>query len=163
MNANNLKARIATALTAAALLFGSSTLRADEDPLVLLARSGVDTTRVRVVQTEGITIVRGSVPNAADASETSQVLKNAGYRRVANLLTVAPPPTDESLRREVERALTRTRSLDGTRLVVGVAEGTVTIDGTVRRDLQRQAASDIVRDVRGVKNVVNRLVREERL
>lgn len=160
MAANKIATSIAAALTAAAL-FSATPLFAKDDPIVLLARNGVDTARVRLVEADGILILRGSVPEADDPKQADSVLRSAGYDRVANLLTVKPPLSDDAVRRSVERVLTRTRSLDGSRLNVAVENGVVMLDGTVRRELQIEAANELARSVDGVRDVLNCLVLED--
>jgi osmotically-inducible protein OsmY len=106
-----------------------------------------------------VTIVRGKVPDRASVDQAADILQAAGYRRIANLLTVSSRPDDDTLRRTVERQLLRTRSLDGCRFRVSLQGGVVHLQGTVRRDLQRDLAVDLAKSVEGVREVVSSLQR----
>jgi osmotically-inducible protein OsmY len=162
MNANNLR-RLRSAALAAVLTVGVATVsfaQADSaSPESLLASCGIDTSRVHVATSDGITIIRGNVPDRQSIEQTNDILEAAGYRRIANLLTVATRPDDETLRRTVERELLRTRSLDGCRFRVSMQGGVVLLQGTVRRDLQKELAVVLARSVDGVRQVVSTLRR----
>lgn len=68
-----------------------------------------------------------------------------GYRR-----------SDERIREDVNDRLSE-GYLDATEIEVSVAEGEVTLSGTVNSRSDKRRAEDIAEDVRGVKNVENRL------
>lgn len=162
MNANNFSRRIRSAALAAALTLGVAAGSAHADtstPEQLLASCGIDTSRVRVASAEGIVIVKGKVPDRESIRQATEILRSAGYARVANLLVVSSRPDDEVLQRNVERQLLRTRSLDGCHFRVITRAGVVTLQGTVRQDLQKDVATDLVKNVDGVREVVNSLER----
>ena len=130
---------------------------ATDPPEALLANCGIDTSHVQITAAEGILFVRGTVPRRDAIEETSVILHESGYERVANLLSVATPPDDDTIRRSVERELVRTRALDGCRFRISALRGVVVLRGTVRRPLQRDLAVDRARSVKGVTEVVNAL------
>ena len=75
-------------------------------------------------------------------------------------------PTDERLRRSVMESLWRfepIRALGTDTLKVEVRDGIVRLDGLVSSEAHKLAASNLVRHVPGVKDVVNRLVSDEEL
>lgn len=120
-----------------------------------LATQGIDTTRIQIVEVEGIVIVRGRVADRSEIARTSSVLQQQGFVRVANLLQVSRQPDDERIRLLVERALTDSPALDGCKFRVSTSKGVVTIGGTVREELQKEFVTDITENVDGVKSVVN--------
>jgi osmotically-inducible protein OsmY len=157
---------LAAALIATTFLVGPSSaqaaaaaaaaVRAASDPRVAaLEAGGIDTSRLQLIDVEGIVIVRGKVPNRASIEQTTQILRGLGCTRVGNVLQVSARPADEEIRRAVERALTQSPSLDGCRFKVASNNGVVTVGGTVRDEMQKEVATDIVENVDGVRSVVN--------
>jgi hypothetical protein len=67
--------------------------------------------------------------------------------------------TDEHLREEVCEAFLLSPDLDPERIDVEVNDGVVTLKGHVRVRDDRWLAEDLARDVSGVKDVVNLIVR----
>ena len=100
----------------------------------------------------GIVILRGN-SDPATAEQAVSLVKSLGPQRVANLITPQTPINDEALRREAERYLALTNSLDGCRLHVACDKGVVTVTGTVQHELQKDAARNVLRAVRGVKDI----------
>ena len=142
----------------------TSSLRADDNGAVARSRvneCGVDTSDVDFVTSDGILFVRGTVPNRDSILQTSLALEGAGIGHFVNLLQVESRPSDEEVRLAVERALTRSRSLDGCRFSIQSVDGNVELRGKVHSDLQRDLASDIAQAVRGVRTVSTQLERAQ--
>ena len=99
----------------------------------------------------GIVILRGEGP-ATEAERAAEAVRSLGFTRVANLIR---PMTydDDSLRREAERQLGTTRSLDGCMLRVSCAKGVIHLEGSVHSDLQEDVARRILKHVSGGQNV----------
>lgn len=71
----------------------------------------------------------------------------------------APAPSaDELLRARVEQALRDTREVDGQGVDVTVANGAVSLFGTVSAEAERRRVEQFVARIEGVKSVVNKLV-----
>lgn len=160
MNGMRLNNFVAAGVLAAAVAFGGAPLaKAEVTPETYgaLVTAGVDTRDVKLIEVEGILIVRGRVPNRASIDQASSTLRSLGFARVANLLKVSGRPDDEQIRRNVERALVNSPSLDGCKFRINTQSGVVKLDGTVRDELQKDVATDIAREVEGVTEVVNAL------
>lgn len=65
---------------------------------------------------------------------------------------------DDRIYDEVRRRLAMDRDIKGNAFEVEVKDGVVTINGVVTRERHRSKAERIVKKVKGVKGVVNRLV-----
>lgn len=125
-----------------------------------LLRSGADVRHVTVIQVEDIFIVRGTVPTRADLDGVRAAVDSCKGCRIANLVGITARPDDAAIERQVERALALAPSLEGCRFeLVESQSGTVRIEGTVRREIQKDAARSIVREVEGVREVVAALNR----
>lgn len=72
-----------------------------------------------------------------------------GYRR-----------SDESIKEDVCERLTQDPVIDATDIDVEVKDGDVTLTGSVAGRIEKSRAEDILVEIRGVKNVVNRLLVE---
>lgn len=125
-----------------------------------LIDSGADVRGIAVIQVEDIIILRGSVPSSTDLARVQLALLACGDRRIANLVVIATKTDDEAIERRVERALSLSPSLEGCRFaLVQSQDGAVRIEGTVRRETQKDAARSIVREVEGVRAVEAQLNR----
>lgn len=112
------------------------------------------TARVRVVSEGGIVLLRGTVADADQKIGVETATRRAGYTRVANLLAIAPPPSDEDLRRSVENAMRDIRALQMSETVsVRAANGVVHVSGTIAPELE-PTLIDIISRVDGVRDVV---------
>ncbi|WP_176736399.1 BON domain-containing protein [Oligoflexus tunisiensis] len=69
-----------------------------------------------------------------------------GYRR-----------SDDSIKEDVCERLTQDPVIDASDVEVHVQDGEVTLTGTVAGRIEKSRAEDIILDIRGVKNVENRL------
>lgn len=65
--------------------------------------------------------------------------------------------SDESIREDVNERLTWHGDVDATNIQVSVDNGEVTLEGTVGERRQKRAAEDAIEDVRGIKDIHNRL------
>ena len=66
---------------------------------------------------------------------------------------------EESTGRSIERQLSLSRGLDGCNIKINSQDGAVHISGTVQRELQKDFAMEVVRNVDGVKSVQSDLQR----
>lgn len=115
-------------------------------------RSAASVDRLQAVEIAGVLIIRGRVASRADAEAVSVHAHNLGYTRVANLIqTVAHD--DAQLTRTAERELSMNRSLDGCRFSVRSDRGVVRVAGTVRHELQKDVALQILRSIDGVQRL----------
>lgn len=124
-----------------------------------LTHEGIHVSRLHVIESEGITIVRGQVSRADHASRITQIVGSLGFQRVANLVSVVPLPDDEAIVLNAERELALTRSLEGCRLIVASRDGAVTVRGTVQSELQKDLAEQVIRRIAGVRSVTAALDR----
>jgi len=69
-------------------------------------------------------------------------------------------PSDDVIYDQVRRKLTSDRDVRGGGIEVEVKDGVVTLQGKVRTEKQKKKAERITRKVKGVANVVNRLIVE---
>lgn len=155
MNTNTIRiAAVTAALLALAAFATAAPTNSTVDPVnASLTEAGFDLNQMHAVAIDGIVILRGYVPSTSDFNRAAEVVKANGYQRVANLLRVQPTTNDKALERSVERALGTSRVLEGCQLTVHSINGAVTVRGTVKYDVQRDAAGAIVRNVQGVKSV----------
>src|SRR3979411_2611835 len=83
----------------------------------------------------------------------------AGVKAVVNELEIRLPTsserTDEDIARAAVNSLTWSTSVPADRIKVKVSKGWITLEGTVEWQYQRVAAEKAVRNLIGVKGVVN--------
>ena len=127
---------------------------------------GIDAARVAIsVDGAGRVTLEGSVPTYADKCSVEEVVKSvpgvAGVRnRLDVRLTIADYRTDAALERILADLFEFLSSMPPERPRASVANGWVTIDGTVLRPDQKQLIEKAVREIAGVKGITNRLVIE---
>lgn len=154
MNPGNTRiGAVAAAAALAILLLPATTSASSVTVDQALALEGIQISRLQVIETEGITIVRGQVSRADHASRVGAIVGSLGYQRVANLVNVVALPDDEAIVLNAERELALTRSLEGCRLIVASRDGVVTVRGTVQTELQKDLASQVIRRIEGVRGV----------
>lgn len=107
----------------------------------------------------GIVVVHGEAPDQATAAKAGETIRGLGFQRVANLVRVPAAPDDEAIRRDAERQLARTPALDGCRFAVACENGVLSVRATVQRELQADAARNVLRNVSGAKRVELEVVR----
>jgi BON domain len=123
----------------------------DEAITDALRKANVPVANLVVRNVGGIVLVRG-LGLTADGERAAAAIRALGFKRVANLVQ---PVTfdDESLRREAERQLASTRSLDGCTLRVSCNRGVIRLQGTVHSDLQEDVARQTLKNVKGAHQV----------
>lgn len=123
----------------------------------------VDSTDITVTVLNGTVTLTGTVPSYAQLSLASaDAWKIAGVTDVDNLLTVRIPetvtvPADAQIRTNAENSLRWNATVDSADIDVTVANGTVTLEGTVDDYWQKWRAEDLVSDLSGVVLVENHL------
>jgi osmotically-inducible protein OsmY len=120
--------------------------------------AGAAVDRLQVSEIAGIVILRGRVADKEQAEALSRFAASLGYARVANLIQIAPD-NDARITRAAERELTIHRSLDGCRFTVTADNGVVSVGGSVRHELQKDVAVQLLRSIDGVKSVQMNLQR----
>lgn len=116
-----------------------------------IERAGLNVTGLSVRNVGGIVVLRGAA-DLASAEKAAETVKGLGFTRVANLIR---PLTydDDNIRRNAERQLAQTRALDGSTLKVSCTRGVILLTGTVRSELQVDAARLVLRGVNGAHEV----------
>lgn len=155
--ANNMM-RTATRLAAIAVLLMTltpvSTAATPEavDLTPVFHNAGLSLDRLQVYEISGIVIIRGRAANKTQAEEAGRVAQSLGYARVANLVQIVQN-RDAEIAREAERELTVHRSLDGCKFRVSSEQGVVRVAGSVRHELQKDVAVQVLRNIDGVRAV----------
>lgn len=154
---------IRSALFLAALLvytpYAAASSPQANDITAQFVSAGVNVPDLRAVEVGGIVILRGNTASAADAEHASQVARDLGYTRVANLVRVLEPADDAAIQRSAERELSRHRGLDGSNIRIKSVRGIVSLTGSVAEELQKDMAITLVRNVDGVRGVTSSLQR----
>ncbi len=123
----------------------------------LLNDVSVPTHLLDVQTKDGIATLSGSVDNLLAkerAAAVAQTIK--GVRAVVNKVAVVPAArTDKQIRSDVMTALTRDPVTAAYEIDLMVKDGVVTLSGTVQSWHAKQLAAQIVKSVRGVKDVEN--------
>ena len=116
-----------------------------------LRRSNVAVSDLSVHSVGGIVVLRGN-GDAASADQAVSIIKSMGPTRVANLVTKIVID-DDAIARDAERQLAATNSLEGCTLKVNCQKGVLSVTGTVQYELQKDAAREALKNVRGAKEV----------
>jgi osmotically-inducible protein OsmY len=109
---------------------------------------------------QGVVTLRGNVPSYAEKMTAERVaLRVFGVKAVANDLAVYIPSaferTDTEIAQAAVSALKWNTIVPNERVTVTVEKGWVTLNGTLDWQYQREAAARAVRDLTGVKGVMN--------
>ena len=124
--------------------------------------SRVDETEVGVEVDEGVVTLTGTVQTWAKRVAAEEAARRVtGVLDVANDIRVIPRsagPTDTEIAKAVRHALEWDVFVPDTRISSSVSDGTVTLDGVVERWSEREDAERAVRNLTGVKAVVNRIM-----
>ena len=153
-------ARTRARLAAVAILLtvvATTTVAADEPRTVDLTKAfrdaGVTIDRLQVIEVGGIIVIRGRAQEKAEAELAGLTARRLGYERVANLIQVFEAPDDAVIQRTAERELTVHRALDGCRFTVDSKKGILRVNGSVRHELQKDVAAQVLRNIDGVREV----------
>ena len=130
-----------------------------KDITSLFASSGVTVAGLRAIDVGGILVLRGNTIDPAQAEAAAAYAKTLGYTRVANLVRIDKAVDDAAIERSIERQLSLSRGLDGCNIKVNSQAGAVHMTGTVQRELQKDFALEVVRNVDGVRSVQSDLQR----
>lgn len=122
----------------------------------------VDDKDVRVLVTDGIVTLNGTVPSYADQWAAERAAERVfGVRAVANDLAVAVPVrfqrTDTTIAQAVVDALAWDVQVPDTNIKASVTNGWVTLQGDVEWRYQHDAAARAVRNLAGVRGVTNNI------
>jgi osmotically-inducible protein OsmY len=128
----------------------------------------VDATDIGVSAHEGVVTLRGYVRTFAEKQTAERVALHVfGVQGVANDLDVRLPTsyerTDTEIAQAALTALAWTSGVPAGSVSVTVADGWVTLNGTVPWQYQKDIAGRAVRDLFGVKGVINSIVVEPRV
>jgi osmotically-inducible protein OsmY len=122
--------------------------------------AGASIDRLQVYEIGGVVIIRGRANDQVQAQELGRLATSLGYTRVANLVQIAENH-DVEITRTAERELTVHRSLDGCHFRVSSDKGIVHVAGSVRHELQKDVAVQVLRNIDGVRAVEIELTRFE--
>jgi osmotically-inducible protein OsmY len=129
----------------------------DEAILTAIQKADAPVNGLIVRNVDGIVILRGE-GDAAAAERAVTAVRGLGFTRVANLIRPLSFD-DDSLRRDAERQLAQTRSLDGCLLRVSCDRGTIHLSGTVQNEFQEDVAKRILKSVNGARAVTVELTK----
>ena len=120
----------------------------------------VDAADIGVSVENGVVTLRGDVKTYAEKAAAERVaLKVYGVKAVANDVNVrlgdGEQRTDTDIAQAVLAALRWNTMVPKDKVTVAVANGWVTLAGTVDWEYQRQAAANAIRYLAGVRGVVN--------
>lgn len=123
----------------------------------------LDATDIGVSVDEGVVTLRGNVASFFEKTTADRVaLRVYGVKAVANDLIVRLPHgferTDTEIAQAAVAALKWNTVVPKDQVAVTVANGWLTLSGTVNWNYQKDAATRTVRDLMGVKGVTNNVV-----
>ena len=123
----------------------------------------INTEDIGVTVDDGIVTLRGNVRSLAEKSAAGRVSSRVfGVRAIANDLTVRLPEsherTDSQIAEAAANAVAWNAVIPQNAVSVAVADGCVTLTGRVGWQYQKEAAARAVRDLRGVKGVINNII-----
>jgi osmotically-inducible protein OsmY len=114
--------------------------------------AGASIDGLQVYQIAGVVLIRGRAADKLQAEELGRIAQSLGYDRVANLVQVVEN-RDVQIARTAERELTVHRALDGCRFQVTSANGVIHLAGSVRHELQKDVAFQVLHNIDGVRAV----------
>jgi osmotically-inducible protein OsmY len=120
----------------------------------------VDAAEIGVSVENGVVTLRGDVKTYSERTTAERVTLGVyGTKAVANELQVRLPDhherSDTDIARSVLSALKWNTQIPEDRITVSVSNGWVTLKGRVDWDYQRSTAEEVVRDLIGVRGVIN--------
>jgi osmotically-inducible protein OsmY len=117
---------------------------------------------IAVAVDDGVVTLRGEVPTHFEQHEAERVAVGVyGVEAVANELVVETPahaPKDTEIAQAIVDELTWNALVPLHRVRIVVADGWVTLSGTLDWEYQRTSAERSARNVQGVKGVSNTIV-----
>jgi len=125
----------------------------------LECESDVNPSEVHVTAADDVIILRGFVRSYAEKLAAERAAKHVyGVRVVANEILVSPETdrTDTEIARDALKAL-RAQTYVPNEIRVTVTDGLITLDGTVERRFQRDAAEASVTYLKGVRGLANEI------
>jgi len=125
-----------------------------------------DANRIDVNSLNGIVTLTGEADNILAKERAERICEvTVGVRGVVNRLDVEPLTvrTDTELRDAVKIALFSDPATEGYEVTVDANAGVVTLEGTVDSWQEKQLCSTVVKGVRGVREVENRIDVETRV
>jgi osmotically-inducible protein OsmY len=115
---------------------------------------------LKVVEVNGIVILRGKTNDARKAAKAARIVTDLGHARIANLIAIRDDATDDAaIEYTARRRLELERALEGCRFHVDSNRGVVRLTGRVRREMQADLALQILRRIEGVKEIDNKLTK----
>jgi osmotically-inducible protein OsmY len=122
----------------------------------------VEETRVGVEVDAGVVRLTGAVPTWAERSAAQDAAHRViGVMDVANDIEIRPPGaierTDTDVAHAVRKALEWDAFVPDTLIRSTVSDGVVTLEGRVDRQAQREDAERCIRNMTGVRGLLNRI------
>jgi osmotically-inducible protein OsmY len=136
---------------------------------VLLCRRSVSGTRTSVSVKDGVVTLSGTASSEAQRELTEEYAKDVeGVKEVKNDMKVAPVAEspgrdlgevidDASITAQVKSALLTHRSTSAAKTRVTTRDGVVILSGEARNRAEKDLVTKLVRDIHGVKSVVNNM------
>jgi hyperosmotically inducible periplasmic protein len=136
---------------------------------VLLCRRSVSGTRTSVSVKDGVVTLSGTASSEAQRELTEEYAKDVeGVKEVKNEMKVAPATEslgrdlgevidDASITAQVKSALLTHRSTSAAKTRVTTRDGVVMLSGEARNRAEKDLVTKLVRDIHGVKSVVNNM------
>jgi osmotically-inducible protein OsmY len=120
----------------------------------------INAAEIGVAVKDGIVTLTGRVESYWEKVRAENAaVRVSGVKAVANELEIRLPTsserTDEDIARAAVNALNWSVSVPSDRLKVKVSKGWITLEGSVEWRYQKTAAEDVVRNLTGVKGVIN--------
>jgi len=135
----------------------------------LLCRRSVSGTRTTVSVKDGVVTLRGTASSEAQRELTEEYAKDVeGVREVRNEMKVSPVAEsagrglgevidDASITAQVKSELLTHRSTSAAKTKVTTRDGVVILSGEARNRAEKDLVTKLVRDIHGVKSVVNNM------
>lgn len=125
----------------------------------------VDANQIGVTAKEGIVVLTGMLKTFGEKLAAERVAKRVyGVKAVANDIQVHVPGVLERTDQEVAEAAVQALKWDAfvpdDRITVTVRDGRIVLEGTVDSQYEKEAAACTVRNLVGVKEIVNSIVVE---
>lgn len=127
----------------------------------LLLDDRVSSSNIQVTVEDGVVTLRGTIGSFRRKLVSQQIAASyEGVRDVVNRLEVDPGSAcdDNSITANVRRCIDSSADLTSATIGISVSQGKTTLTGHVSSHWERLVAEDVVRGVRGVRDVINLLV-----